>query len=193
MSGCQATSGSCSVNVILQLMSIPDMSYDYDKTNFSTSLILIKNLCIASGRLVLLQFKIFVPLCSFMLSGCQCKYAQPVQSFSCLCFSLVVLLSTFSVDCLENETLQNSKCCLTTDSHLMHTLMSFQSRGTPRFATPPRAPVKSCPVTRIFTRINDNDRPQPVSFREDSDTCKYCKDKSYMHKFLSRAIYVLYH
>ncbi|KAG7155068.1 membrane-associated tyrosine and threonine-specific cdc2-inhibitory kinase-like 2 [Homarus americanus] len=49
-------------------------------------------------------------------------------------------------------------------------LSTKKSRGTPKFAQPPRAPVKSCPVTRIFTRIPDVDRPQPVSFRDDSDT-----------------------
>ncbi|CAL4062723.1 unnamed protein product, partial [Meganyctiphanes norvegica] len=45
-----------------------------------------------------------------------------------------------------------------------------KSRGTPYFPPPPRPPVKSCPVTRIFSRIQDTDRPQPVSFRDDSDT-----------------------
>ncbi|XP_068215222.1 membrane-associated tyrosine- and threonine-specific cdc2-inhibitory kinase-like [Palaemon carinicauda] len=50
-------------------------------------------------------------------------------------------------------------------------LSTKKSRGSPKFAPPPRAPVKSCPVTRIFSRIDtDRDRPQPVSFREDSDT-----------------------
>ncbi|XP_063590103.1 membrane-associated tyrosine- and threonine-specific cdc2-inhibitory kinase-like [Penaeus indicus] len=50
------------------------------------------------------------------------------------------------------------------------TLSTKKSRGTPKFAPPPKAPVKSCPVTRIFPRISDYDRPQPVSFRDDSDT-----------------------
>ncbi|KAK4326865.1 hypothetical protein Pmani_002635 [Petrolisthes manimaculis] len=45
-----------------------------------------------------------------------------------------------------------------------------RSRTTPRLVPPPIVPVKSCPVTRIFSRIPDSDRPQPVSFREDSDT-----------------------
>nr|XP_053644976.1 membrane-associated tyrosine- and threonine-specific cdc2-inhibitory kinase-like [Cherax quadricarinatus] len=49
-------------------------------------------------------------------------------------------------------------------------LSTKKSRGTPKFAQPPRAPVKSCPVTRIFPRVNDTDRPQAVSFREDTDT-----------------------
>ncbi|XP_045582114.1 membrane-associated tyrosine- and threonine-specific cdc2-inhibitory kinase [Procambarus clarkii] len=49
-------------------------------------------------------------------------------------------------------------------------LSTKKSRGTPKFAQPPRAPIKSCPVTRIFSRVTDNDRPQPVSFRDDSDT-----------------------
>ncbi|XP_071553024.1 membrane-associated tyrosine- and threonine-specific cdc2-inhibitory kinase-like [Panulirus ornatus] len=49
-------------------------------------------------------------------------------------------------------------------------LSTKKSRSTPRIAQPPKAPVKSCPVTRIFSRITDTDRPQPVSFREDSDT-----------------------
>ncbi|MPC33116.1 membrane-associated tyrosine- and threonine-specific cdc2-inhibitory kinase-like [Portunus trituberculatus] len=61
-------------------------------------------------------------------------------------------------------------------------LSTKKARGTPRFAAPPRAPVKSCPVTRIFSRINDCDGPQPVSFREDSDTSFIVQSSVYSAK-----------
>ncbi|KAK7063100.1 Protein kinase, membrane associated tyrosine threonine 1 [Halocaridina rubra] len=68
-------------------------------------------------------------------------------------------------------------------------LSTKKSRSTPKFAPPPRAPVKSCPVTRIFSRVNetDRDRPQPVSFKEDSDfsfivhSPVYCAEKTALY------------
>ncbi|XP_076062050.1 membrane-associated tyrosine- and threonine-specific cdc2-inhibitory kinase-like isoform X2 [Oratosquilla oratoria] len=50
-----------------------------------------------------------------------------------------------------------------------HCFSTKKAKSACKFV-PPKAPVKSCPVRRVFSRIQCKERPQPVSFRNDSDT-----------------------